>query len=254
MEGNPEKSLLHSLVPVVGLCLALAGFLIAASAGFGSRWGWWRFGTGFSVLRWSVYIAIVAAVISLLGTAMSRPGSSRRGIVLGIIGVLLSVPVIVLPLSWNYKAHSVPRIHDISTDVINPPQFVANVNLRTGAVNSLQYGGPAIAAQQQAAYPDIKPIISNKAPAVAFDDALQSAIDLGWKVDATDPSQGRIEATDTTFWFGFTDDIVIRIVPQGGGSRLDIRSVSRVGLSDVGTNAARIRAFKHCFLKTGKTV
>ena len=66
---------------------------------------------------------------------------------------------------------------------------------------------------------------------------------MGWNIVAKDPSQGRIEATDTTFWFGFTDDVVIRITPMGSGARLELRSVSRVGVSDVGTNAARIRSF-----------
>jgi uncharacterized protein (DUF1499 family) len=66
---------------------------------------------------------------------------------------------------------------------------------------------------------------------------------MGWELVASDPIAGRIEATDTTFWFGFTDDIVIRVSPRGGGSRVDIRSVSRVGISDVGTNAARIRKY-----------
>ena len=59
----------------------------------------------------------------------------------------------------------------------------------------------------------------------------------------TDRTDGRIEATDTTFWFGFKDDVVIRISKSDKGSQLDIRSVSRVGKSDVGTNAKRIRKF-----------
>ena len=66
---------------------------------------------------------------------------------------------------------------------------------------------------------------------------------MGWDLVASDPASGRIEATDTTFWFGFKDDIVIRVAAAPGGSRVDIRSLSRVGVSDVGTNAARIRKY-----------
>lgn len=232
-----------SLAAFTGALLALAALVLAAGAGFGSRWAWWHFGTGFGVLRWSVYVAMAAAVISLLGVIMSRPGSGRRGLMMALLGLLLSVPVIIVPWSWKDTAQSVPPIHDISTDVVNVPQFVAILPLRAGAPNSAQYGGPAIAAQQRSAYPDIQPVVVSGAPAMVFDAALQSARALGWNIVAKDPGQGRIEATDTTFWFGFTDDVVIRITPQGSGARLDVRSVSRVGRSDVGTNAARIRAF-----------
>jgi len=61
---------------------------------------------------------------------------------------------------------------------------------------------------------------------------------------ATDPATGRIEATDSTFWFGFIDDVVVRLTPEtDGGTRVDVRSVSRVGLGDAGANARRVRNF-----------
>jgi uncharacterized protein (DUF1499 family) len=77
---------------------------------------------------------------------------------------------------------------------------------------------------------------------------MQKAIDaaraLDWEIVASDAPAGRIEATATTMWFGFKDDIVVRVRPEaGGGSRVDVRSVSRVGQSDVGANAKRIREF-----------
>ena len=80
-------------------------------------------------------------------------------------------------------------------------------------------------------------------PADAFKRALQAARDMGWEIVAADAAAGRIEATDTTFWFGFKDDVVIRVEADGAGSRVDLRSVSRVGVGDVGANAARIRAY-----------
>ena len=66
---------------------------------------------------------------------------------------------------------------------------------------------------------------------------------MGWEIVASDPAQGRIEATATTFWFGFKDDIVVRLAAEGTGSRVDVRSLSRIGSSDVGANAQRIRAY-----------
>ena len=66
---------------------------------------------------------------------------------------------------------------------------------------------------------------------------------MGWQIVDANAREGRIEATATTFWFGFKDDVVVRIVPAPGGSRVDVRSVSRVGVSDVGANAKRVRDF-----------
>ena len=92
-------------------------------------------------------------------------------------------------------------------------------------------------------YPDLKPGLMNSLPAAAFPQALQAAKDMGWKIVASEPTSLRIEATDTTPWFGFKDDVVVRLSPSLKGSRVDVRSVSRVGKSDVGTNARRIRAY-----------
>ena len=66
---------------------------------------------------------------------------------------------------------------------------------------------------------------------------------MGWEVVAADPAAGRIEAVATTFWFGFKDDIVVRVAPAGAGSLIDARSKSRVGVGDLGTNAQRLRAY-----------
>jgi uncharacterized protein (DUF1499 family) len=83
----------------------------------------------------------------------------------------------------------------------------------------------------------------NVSPVLAFDRALGAARAMGWRIVDANPGQGRIEATDTTFWFGFQDDVVIRVAPTETGSRVDVRSLSRAGRSDVGTNAKRVRAF-----------
>ena len=136
-----------------------------------------------------------------------------------------------------------PPIHDISTDTKRPPEFVAILPLRADAPNPSEYGGPEVAAAQIGAYPDLQTHRMDAAPAQAFERAQQAARGLGWEIVSADPTAGRIEATATTFWFGFKDDVVIRIEPDAAGSRVDVRSLSRVGGSDVGANAARIRAF-----------
>jgi uncharacterized protein (DUF1499 family) len=137
----------------------------------------------------------------------------------------------------------VPSIHDITTDPDDPPQFSALLPLRTGRVSPPEYDGPIAAAQQRRAYPDILPLVLSVAPARALDEAAALARDLGWDVVAVDRAGGIIEAVDTTFWFRFKDDIVIRI----RGSRMDIRSKSRVGRGDLGANAQRIQTFAAAF-------
>ena len=136
-----------------------------------------------------------------------------------------------------------PPIHDIGTDTDNPPAFVAVLGRRHDASNPVEYGGPEIAAQQHQAYPDLRPVTLSDPPARAFERALEAARGQGWEIVASVPADGRIEATDTTRFFGFKDDVVVRVKPEGAGSRVDVRSLSRVGKSDVGKNASRIRAY-----------
>jgi len=202
--------------------------------------------TGFSILKWAFFIAIAALLVSLAGAILTRPGTGHPGFYRMIVVAVLSLSMIGVPAYWLYRAKQAPRIHDISTDTTDPPQFVAILPQRIGATNPVEYGGADIAAQQHRAYTDISTLLLPGAPAVVFEQALAAAKGQGWDIVAADPGELRIEATDTTFWFGFKDDIVIRIRASdadASGSRVDIRSLSRVGLSDVGTNAQRIRTF-----------
>ena len=136
-----------------------------------------------------------------------------------------------------------PLIHDITTDTTDPPRFSVLAALRAKTPNGTEYGGPAVAAAQAAAYPDIKPVLLAVRPATAFERAFAAARGMGWTIAAADPAAGIIEATDTTRWLRFKDDIVIRVRPSDSGSRIDARSVSRVGRGDFGANAKRIRQF-----------
>jgi uncharacterized protein (DUF1499 family) len=163
----------------------------------------------------------------------------------GALAAALLVGLVVAWIPWNgmRQARSLPPIHDISTDTADPPAFVAVLPLRADAPNSAEYAGEAIAEAQRAGYPDLAPVALPAPPADAFARALEAARAMGWEIVDADPASGRIEATDTTFWFGFKDDVVVRVRPEGDGSRIDVRSVSRVGGSDVGANAARIRGY-----------
>jgi len=164
-------------------------------------------------------------------------------VLLAALALLVGLAAFLPPYMFRHTAASVPPIHDISTDTDDPPRFAAIVPLRRGAANPIEYGGPEVAAQQHRAYADIRPATLSDPPPRAFERALAAARAQGWEIVDAAPAEGRIEATDTTRWFGFKDDIVVRVRPEGAGSRLDVRSLSRVGGSDVGKNAARVRAY-----------
>lgn len=226
-----------------GLALALLCAAAAVLAGLGSRWGWWHFRTGFQILTWAAYGGLAAAAVSFAGMVMALVRAPRCGLISASLGLALGLVVVGIPWQLKLTAQRVPPIHDITTDTENPPPFVAVVPLRKDAPNPADYGGPEIAAQQLAAYPDLKPLLLNVSPEQAFGKALGAARDMGWEIVEANATDGRIEATDTTFWFGFKDDVVVRIRAADQGTRIDVRSVSRVGKSDVGTNAKRIRAY-----------
>jgi uncharacterized protein (DUF1499 family) len=119
--------------------------------------------------------------------------------------------------------------------------------LRPEGSNPVEYGGAEVAANQRAVHPEVQPIITELPQDQAFARALQVAEDMGWDIVAQNASTGVIEAVDTTTFFRFKDDVVIRARPNGQGSRVDLRSRSRVGLSDLGKNAARIMEYADKF-------
>ena len=226
-----------------GLALALVAGLALLLAGPGHRFGWWSLGTGFAIIRFAAYGGIAAALLSAAALVLAPLRGQRRGMFRALAGLVIGLITVGVPAYYLYTARSVPPIHDVSTDTDDPPAFEAILPLRADAPNPASYGGPAVAAQQQDAYPDIAPADYPIATEAAFEAAVAAARDMGWTIVAADEAAGRIEASDRTFWFGFVDDIVIRVRPTDAGSRIDVRSVSRVGVSDMGTNAARVRAY-----------
>ncbi len=227
----------------VGLALALLCVLAAMLSGFGHRFGWWHYRFAFSILRWAAYVALVIAGVSLALAAVAAWQGSWRPFALALLAVAMALGTAAVPWSYLRVARAVPPIHDISTDTQNPPRFVAVLALRANAPNAAEYAGAMVAEQQRRAYPDIVALQSSLPPARIFPFVEAVARALGWKVVAIAPEEGRLEATDTTLWYGFKDDIVVRVARERSGSRVDVRSVSRVGRSDLGANAARIRAF-----------
>lgn len=195
-------------------------------------------------MPWAAYCGIAALAVSAVALLVARSRIEWRGIALAIVAFAAGLLIAYVPWHYDRMRTTVPPIHDITTDPDNPPAFTAVVAARTaGGGNPVAYEGAKIAEQQRQAYPDIAPLSLALPRDVAFNRALDAAQRMGWTIVAADDTAGRIEASDRSRWFGFTDDIVIRITPAGSGSRVDIRSSSRLGRSDFGVNAARIRAY-----------
>ena len=172
-----------------------------------------------------------------------RRGSEQQQNLAAVV-LALAAGVVVVPMATLLPAVGAPVIHDITTDTEDPPLFDAIVAIRGDTSNPLEYRGPELAATQRAAYPDIQPLVVGRPSDEVLDMSRAVAEELGWEIVAVDPVGGLLEATDTTYWFGFKDDVAVRLRPVGGdATRVDVRSISRVGGGDLGANAARIRRF-----------
>jgi uncharacterized protein (DUF1499 family) len=231
------------LIRFLTLAVAVFALLLLLVSGPGAKQGWfdWRIGLyAFQAAAWfGLFAAAVALVLVLL---MVHPRMRVRPWV-PIAALCIGLAAAAPPLILRGQAKSVPPIHDITTDMQDPPPFVMLAAAREQGPNKAAYAGADIAQQQAKAYPDIKPVTLAMPPGDAVQKVIDTARSMGWEIASSDAPSGRVEATDTTGWFGFKDDIVVRVRPQAGGSRVDIRSASRVGRSDIGKNAARVRGF-----------
>ena len=214
---------------VAALLVLLAGPLMA--------WGLlgWQAGLGMFVM---------AAVLAGLGGLFCVIAIVRKRSSLGVVlGAAAGIAALVVPAAIVIDARAYPPINDITTDTANPPVFAAiTAETRGPGAAPLLYD-PAFAAVQSKAYPALAGIVLPAAPATVFDKAVATARAQGFDIVASDRAAGRIEATDTVPWWGFKDDVVIRLTQEGAGTRVDVRSKSRVGKGDLGVNAKRIDEF-----------
>jgi uncharacterized protein (DUF1499 family) len=228
------------VLPLVAIAASVFALVLLLSSGVGARLDVWHFRTGFTLLKFAAYCGLGCALLAVVTGVIAIRRRHHAGVLLSAVALLVALFAFGLPYSWKLKSMNYPRIHDITTDVNTPPRFVATAPLRGDRVN---YEGAAVAAKQLQAYPDLKTVVLPLPQERAFNAALEAAREMGWQVVATVPEEGRIEATATTKWFAFKDDVVIRITPAGERSLVDVRSASRVGISDLGTNARRIREY-----------
>lgn len=211
----------------ITLALAALGVLLLVVSGPGTRAGLWPFWVGFGMFAGALFAGLAGAGAAIVGLAVPRLRSAYL-----IPALVLGIASAAVPLDYVRRVKSLPYINDITTDTERPPQFSPPKAYESH-----------FAEMQQLGYPDVRPLELALPPRQAFARAAHAARAQGWEITALDEGAGRIEAVAITRWFGFKDDVVIRVTPAGAGSRVDMRSKSRVGRSDVGTNARRIRTF-----------
>ncbi|MGC9368357.1 MAG: DUF1499 domain-containing protein [Paracoccaceae bacterium] len=213
---------------LVGLILGVVSIEMVMVSAWSYRQGWWPVLQALSFSEYAVYVAGLGVLLSLLALVVRR-----RGRVLAVIGLLVSLPVLVMGIGWDYATRTTPPINDISTDTQDPPVFWETP---TPTDYPAANAGP-----QRAAYPRVVPLDLPVPAAEAFDLAADLVRARGWEILSEDGVQ--IEAVATSFLYGFPDEVVIRVSETDTGARIDMRSRSRIGQIDRGANARRITAF-----------
>jgi len=244
-----------STLAILALLIGVALGICALFAALGVWFGMWDFRTGFGILRtvnasagWVAGISLAITIGVFFSARHLKLHNTMRLTTFAAIGAVVATLAYVVPQTYR-PVEGIPPIHDITTNTDNPPQYIAIAPLRADAPNNMVYGDQAswdkerMAAAQREAYPDIVPQEFSESKEVIFNRALAAVNALGWEVVSQDLATGRIEATDTTFWFRFKDDVVIEVSESAQGSVLNARSLSRIGTSDVGKNASRLREF-----------
>lgn len=231
----------------IGGSIAVIGTLAFFISGYGYQWGWWGLGFAFGYLAtYGAYLAFGGFILSFVGFLPGLKGSEGGAVKLAVIGFFLGGITLVTSTYWYQEAQKYPPIHDITTDIDNPPEFDAIVPLRKDAPNPTEYGGTEVAKIQTEHYPDIQTLHMNREYPTVFKWALETARSFPWEIVDYDLETGIIEATHTLPWYGFKDDVVIRVDTSSVDSTatmVDVRSVSRIGRGDIGVNAHRIKKY-----------
>jgi len=235
--------------------IAGVGALVwGAVAAVGTGWGFWAYTSGLKGVAGAFLLGIVTILIGLVQMWRVRKSDTRSSRIRCSVGMLVALVYVGWIGTFFVKALTVPAIHDVSTDLADPPAFQTlqlradNLDNVPGADDRKMRGltpEQRWAMVHQKGYGDIRSVRVNEPVPTVIAKAERLAKARGWDVAITLPAEGRLEATETSAFFQFKDDVVLRVRPSdtGEGSIVDMRSVSRVGQSDLGMNAKRVRSF-----------
>lgn len=246
MQNVPQPAAASGLARVLGWLASILGSAGLLAAGFGPlviHAGVASPFVGFRVFGLGLLLGVPALVLGLVGLLASRSPVNAEARSSARTGAFMGALLVVLLAVLGGRGAGVPMIHDVTTDPANPPAFSAAAREAENQGQDMAYP-PENAEIQRAAYPDVKPVLLAASREDAFSRAQRAATQLGWQIGFSDPASGTFEATYTSAVFLFVDDVVVRVQETSPGeSRIDLRSRSRVGKSDLGANAARIAAF-----------
>ena len=248
-----QKGLWARRLTRIALVLSIGGVAAALVAAIGSGQGLWHFRGAFTVLRYAFFAAIAGGVIALIALVLARRAKVASLAAANLVALVVALGFVLYLGSQVRTARTVPAIHDASTNLDDLPQFTA-LKVREDNLEKIpDNDDPRLKALEpearwkaihREAYGDLRTIRLPTSPAETIRRAEALARERGWEIARVDTAAGILEATATTLFFRFKDDVVVRARPApGGGSLVDMRSISRVGGSDVGLNAKRIRAF-----------
>ena len=238
----------------LALALSVGGLAAALVAAAGSGAEVWSFRVGFAILRYAFYAAIAGGMLAIVALFVARRSGARTRL-RNLVALVIAAGFVGYLTSHIMTARSVPGIHDSATDLVDVPKFAA-LKVRPDNLEKVPDDGRSELAAldpesrwkaiHREAYGDVQSLRLAVTPAVAVQRAEALVRERGWQVAQVDARAGTVEATATTLFFRFKDDVVVRVradPARAGGSVVDMRSISRVGGSDVGVNAARIKAF-----------
>jgi uncharacterized protein (DUF1499 family) len=225
------------------LILSLIAGGIALLGVAGSFFGLFAPLTGFQLFAAGALLGgLLSAIVGLIGVFLTRGGSDPEGRRKAMTGLAIGFGLMIIVLGAASTAGDAPAINDITTDLDNPPQFQSPSIVPDYVGRDMRYPEEFKPIVRES-YPDLAPLRVSTSPQATFNQAIEIAESLGWEIVARSESQGVFDAQHTSAIFRFIDDIAVRITADGSGARIDMRSKSRDGQSDLGANAARIRVY-----------
>lgn len=262
-ETGVKRRKLRKIILKLSLALTILAPLVFILGALGTKLGlWnWQFGLGVLTMKVGPLLLITGLIMGILALLFAVIVKPRQGVLVGVFGLLVPILAFGKLIHTKSTVEKLPFIHDVSTDTQDPPLFGETILAERAAVkdvNAVDYIGKMapvthkdgtksetlVSALQTKAYPEIRPLVLSGPQEVVFGKALATAKSMGWKIKEEDLATGRIDATHTTFWYGFDDDVTIRLrKSEGGGTIVDVRSLSRIGGSDLGKNAERVSEF-----------
>lgn len=224
------------------LLVSSTAMLLLIGSGPLHQLGLLSYGAGVTGLRLAVVFGVLSVAIALPTLLSAIRRRSIAQVVIAVACALAGMLAIAAPVRARARAQAAAPLHDVTTDLDDPPVFVALLEEYDTTPEILRREAATDALQRQA-YPDLGPLVLPVSPDMAFEEVLESMTELDWPVADANPDEGRVETTVHSPWFGFKDDVVIRLKAMGASTRVDVRSVTRDGSHDMGRNAAHVREF-----------